>query len=54
MKPVVVGRGLIDGYIALFTTTILSNVTSIDCSQISIYLYVSLIFLISKRYSYKR
>ena len=33
MKPVVVGRYYIDTYLALFTTTTLTNVTSIDCSE---------------------
>ena len=36
MKPVVVGRYYIDGYIALYITKMLTNVTSIDCSEVRI------------------
>ena len=33
MKPVVIGRYYIDGYVTLYVTTILSNVTSIDIGE---------------------
>ena len=38
MKPVVIGRYYIDGYVTLYVTTILSNVTSIDIGEACIYL----------------
>lgn len=37
MKPIVVGRYYVDNYLVLFITKTLVNVTSIDCSEISIY-----------------
>ena len=41
MKPVVVGRYYIDGYLTLFITTTLVNITSIDISEACIsFIYV--------------
>ena len=53
MKPVVVGRNNIDGYLALYSTILLPNITTIDCSEASIQILLSAI-LISKGYSSQR
>ena len=46
MKPVVVGRYYIDGYLALFITTTLVNITSIDCTEACIFVFNYLILLV--------
>ena len=47
MKPVVVGRYYIDGYLTLFITTTLVNITSIDISEACIsFIYVFIDLLV--------
>ena len=38
MDSIVVGRDYVDNYIVLFTTKILTNVTSVDSSKVCIFL----------------
>ncbi len=47
MKPVVVGRYTIDGYLTLFITTTLVNITSIDCTEACIFYTVIFLFLVN-------
>ena len=37
MKPIVIGRYYVDNYLVLFITKTLVNVTSVDCSDVSIF-----------------